>query len=102
MIPFWKYVMSIAVAVAAGFLAYSAMVVSPDADPAGDIVERNAAAIKPTLRATRGQRLRMCRRRALSVGGLPGALRPPCKPDIALPGTPSGLEGLPVGDRPRA
>jgi hypothetical protein len=47
MIPFWKYVMSIAVAVAAGFLAYSAMVVSPDAGPARDIVERNAAAIKP-------------------------------------------------------
>jgi hypothetical protein len=48
MISFWKYVLVVALAVAACFWAYGMMVGPPDdADPAGDLAEGQGAAIKP-------------------------------------------------------
>jgi hypothetical protein len=47
MIPFWKYVLVVAMAVAACFWAYGMMVGPPDEDRARDTVEGQGAAIKP-------------------------------------------------------
>jgi hypothetical protein len=47
MISFWKYVLVVALAVAACFGAYGMMVGPPYADPARDLAEGQGAAIKP-------------------------------------------------------